>query len=117
MESIHSISDQQSIGGKSKGLRVTQGKHQLTQQKGLTEESPKGGQKAVIIQEHQNDRMSTRKYNYKIQLPVMPTFNILPESFRPGMLKDRKNDARDAHNGEELVSPIVETMRQNLSIN
>ena len=47
----------------------------------------------------------------------MPTFNILPESFRPGMLKDRKNEPRNVPNSEEVVSPVVETMRQNLSIN
>lgn len=45
------------------------------------------GAKTSKVKDKSKDK-SSRKYNYKIQLPVMSTFNILPEGFRPDLLKE-----------------------------
>ena len=47
-----------------------------------------GGAKTSKTKDKSRDK-SSRKYNYKIQLPVMSTFNILPEGFRPDLIKEQ----------------------------
>ena len=37
----------------------------------------------VSSPKRENRNQTGRKFNYHIQLPVMPTFKVIPESFRP----------------------------------